>query len=860
LKAQRKSATKTFRGRNRKVVAALQACVLGMGVCCVTSVWAQEPAPKISRIEIEFAGPKSVSADLIRGNIRSRVGEPYRAITVDDDIRSLYSTDLFYNIRVRRDAAEDGGVVITYVLQANPRLTEVLVQGNAKIKEREIRKKITSKIGQALDERKLFTDARAIEELYQKKGYPRTTVKYALSIDEGAGQGTATFEIQESPKVKITNVEFAGAEAFSQKQLRKVLKGTRRHWMFSWLTRGGYFRDEKFEEDQELLKTFYREKGYIDFDLQKVEFDNETPTRMVVRLHVTEGQQYKVGQIKFQGTTMLPTEAIKPDFDPAGAPATPEERRTWSEALLLNRDFTMKEGETFTMKGMRANATAIENFYDARGHIDVSQEGKLRTRRIPNPETGTMDLEYTVEEGQKSFVEKIEIRGNTKTKDKVVRRELAISPGETFDMTRVKLSQRRLQGLGYFSKVDARPENTDLPNRKDLVISVEEQRTGRMSFGAGFSSIDSLVAYTEITQGNFDLFHPPYFTGGGQKFRLQLQVGTERQDYVLSLTEPWFLDQRLSLTTELYHQRKNYQSLGNLYDEVRTGARVGLSKALPRPLILDELLGKGDFIGSVYYNIENVGILLDDDLHGFRTVTVPPLNLPQLEPNNAPLAILNEDGYALLTRVGMAFAYDTRNDVRLPNGGQRTELSAELTSSYLGGERDYYKLQLETAWYFTGLLKGHVLEFGGRSGVVEGLDGDTVPFYDRFYLGGLYSLRGFRYRAISPREADPQGGYFREPVGGHTFWFGSVEYSIPIVESEAGAGLRLAAFYDIGSVGESSYSFNADNFSDNWGLGVRINIPQLGPLRIDYGIPLHYDEFSNGKARIQFGVGWQRPF
>jgi outer membrane protein insertion porin family len=842
------------------LAALLQACVLGIGVGWATSVWAQEAAPKISRINIEFAGPQSVSPELIRGNIRSRVGETYRAITVDDDIHSLYATDLFYNIRVRRDRADDGGVIITYVVQANPRLTEIQLAGNAKIRDREIRKKITSKIGQALDERKLFTDARAIEELYQKKGYPRTTVRYALNINEGAGQGTATFEITESPKVKITNVEFVGAEEFSQKKLRKVLKGTRRHWMFSWLTRGGFFRDEKFEEDQELLKNYYRDRGYIDFDLQKVEFATETPTRMVVRLHVHEGQQYKVGQITFQGTTMLPVAAVRPEFEAGGAPATPEERRAWSEALLLNRDFKMKEGETFTVKGLRDNAAAIENFYDARGHIDVSQQGRLRSRRIPNPETGTMDLEYSVEEGQKSFVEKIEIRGNTKTKDKVIRRELAIAPGETFDMTRVKLSQRRLQGLGYFSKVDARPENTDLPNRKDLVVSVEEQRTGRMSFGAGFSSIDSLVAYTEVTQGNFDLFNPPYFTGGGQKFRLQVQLGTERQDYVLSLTEPWFLDQRLALTTELYHQRKNYQSLGNLYDEVRTGARVGLSKALPRPLILDELLGTGDFIGSVYYNIENVGILLNNNLHGPRTVTVPPLNLPQLEPNNAPMALIREDGYSLLTRVGVAFAYDTRNDVRLPNGGQRTELSTELTSGYLGGERDYYKLQLESAWYFPGLFKGHVLELGGRAGVVEGLDGDTVPFYDRYYLGGLYSLRGFRYRAISPREVNPLGGYFNEPVGGQSFWLGSVEYSVPIVESEAGAGLRLAVFYDIGSVGESPYSFNTGDFSDNWGVGVRINIPNLGPLRIDYGIPLHHDEFSTGKARIQFGVGWQRPF
>lgn len=863
MKAQRKSAKKTYRASDAKLRELLRVCTLGAAVCCATSVWAQtaEDLPKISKIEIKFAGPASVSESLIRGNIRSRVGEPYRAVTIDDDIRSLYKTDLFYNIRVTRDKADDGGVVVTYVVQANPRLTEIKLSGNSKIKDGDIRKKITSKIGEALDERKLFTDTQAIQELYQKKGYPRTEVKYVLNIDEGAGRGTATFEIKESPKIKISNVEFVGAEEFSQSKLRKVLKGTRRHWMWSWLTRGGFFRDDKFEEDQERLKEFYRDKGYIDFDLKEVEFVNETPKSMVVRLHVFEGRQYKLGQVSFMGTTMLPTNAVSPEFVAGAMPKNPAERQAWGEAVTLNHAFKMKAGDVFTFKGLSKDTEAIENFYDARGHIDVARGGNLRVRRIPNVESGTMDIQYQVEEGQKSYVEKIIIRGNTKTKDKVIRRELALAPGEVFDMTRVKISQRRLQNLEYFSKVDARPEDTDVPNRKNLLVGVEEQRTGKMSFGAGFSSIDSLVGYVEVTQGNFDLFHWPTFTGGGQKFRAQLQIGTERQDYVLSLTEPWFLDKRLQLGTELYHRRANYQSLGNLYDEARTGMRVSLSKALPRPIILDEIFGKGDLVGSVYYNIENAGILLDDGLHGPIYVNNPNLPFPQAVAGNVPNAILNEDGYSLLTRVGASLAYDTRNDLRLPNGGQRTELTTELTSSYLGGDRDFYKLELQSAWYFPGLFKGHVIEVGGRSGVVDGMRGDDVPFYERYYLGGMYSLRGFRYRAISPRELEPiSGTYFNEPVGGHSYWFGSAEYSLPLIDTEGGAGVRLAAFYDIGSVGEAPYSFNASEYSDNWGFGIRLNIPQLGPLRLDYGVPIHHDKFSTGKGRINFGVGWSRPF
>lgn len=834
---------------------------MGASVCYATSVGAQEAPPKIARIEIRFAGPASVSEEIVRGNIRSRVGEPYRPITVDDDIRSLYSTDLFYNIRVTRDPTPEGSVVLTYVLQANPRLMDIRIEGNEKIKDSDIRKKITSKVGEALDERKLFTDAQEVEKLYQKKGYSGTKVRYALSIDEAGGRGTATFEIQESPKVKIVDYEFVGANQVKRSALRKAMLGWWRK-NFSWLVGYGRFQEEKWEEAQERLKEYYRDQGFIDFDLEKVEFVNETPTRLVIRLHVFEGQKYKVGNITFNGTTMLPTHAVQPDFTPGPAPKDPSERRAWAEAATLHRDFVMKEGSTFTMKGLARDTQAVESFYDSRGHIDVGRGGKLRVRRVPNVEQGTMDLVFNIEEGQKSYIEKINIRGNTKTKDKVIRRELAVAPGEVFDMTRVKVSKQRLEGLGYFSRVEARPEDTEIPNRKNLLIGVEEQQTGRISFGAGFSSIDSFVAYSEVTMGNFDIFHPPTFTGGGQKFRAQIQVGTERQDYVLAWSEPWFLDQKLTLGTELYHRRLDYQSIGNLYDEVRSGVRVSLSKALPRPLLLDSIFGPGDLIGSVYWNFENAGILFEDWVHG--PITVPPSEpggpIRELQPPNAPLTILSEGGYSLLSKIGASLAYDTRNNVRLPNGGQRTEISTEITSSYLGGQRDYYRVEAQTAWYFPGLFKGHVLEFGVRGGVVDGMDGDTVPFYERYYLGGMYSLRGTRYRAVSPRELNPAGGFYTEPIGGHSYWFGTAEYSLPLITSDAGAGLRFAVFYDIGSVGINPYSFNADDFTDNWGFGLRLNIPQLGPLRLDYGIPIHHDQFSNGNGKFHFGVGWQRPF
>src|SRR5258708_2983100 len=212
-----------------------------------------------------------------------------------------------------------------------------------------------------------------------------------------------------------------------------------------------------------------------------------------------------------------------------------------------------------------------------------------------------MDLEVQVDEGQKSYIEQIEIKGNAKTKDTVIRGEMAGSPGEVFDMVRVKVSKHRLEGLQYFEKVDTRSEATEVPNRKNLVVGVDEKSTGNLTAGAGFSSVDSLVGFAEMYQGNFDLFHPPTFTGGGQKFRLRVQLGTQRQDYLASFVEPWFLGRKLALGVDLYHRDLNFQSVGSLYDELRTGAKFSLTRAL----------GKENLIGSVSYTIEDVGIIFN---------------------------------------------------------------------------------------------------------------------------------------------------------------------------------------------------------------------------------------------------------
>ncbi len=377
-----------------------------------------------------------------------------------------------------------------------------------------------------------------------------------------------------------------------------------------------------------------------------------------------------------------------------------------------------------------------------------------------------MDMVYNIEEGDKSYIEKIEIKGNNKTKDRVMRRELAVAPGEVYDMVRVKISKERLQNLEYFEKVESQPEETDVSNRKNLVIGVEEKNTGNMMVGAGFSSVDALVGFVEVSQGDFDLFNPPTFTGAGQKLRVRASSRHPGQDYEIGFIEPCFLGTRLALGVDLFHRDLGYDSLNSIYDETYAGSTISLTRAL----------GGDWLIGKVSYTLEDVHISINSDFHtNSLTTYVPGRNnlynaASFIGPNVSP-EIFDERGTRLVSKAGFSLAYDTSNAGNitiLSDRGQRTEISSEIAG--LGGDTDFYKLQLASHWYFRGFAKGHVLEVSGQTGVEDSYGNSSrVPIFDRYFLGGMTSLRGYRYHEIGPRDV------FGEPLGGNTFFTGTIE-------------------------------------------------------------------------------------
>ncbi len=802
-------------------------------LACIQPAHAQFAAPRIHSILIRHVGPPAVSDDFIRANIRAKAGEVFSRPVVDEDIKNLYATGYFFKIEAGEENTPDG-LDVTYVVQGKPILTDIKIVGNQKMSLKKLKKKITSKVGQTLDERKIFDDAQAMRELYEKSGYQKTTVTAEPPvINEGAGRGTVTFVIHETPRVKIRDIVFVNA-TLPQKQLRKVLK-TRRHWMFSWLTGSGVLKEDDFDDDQDKLVEYYQNKGYIDFAIKDIQYDHPSPKWMVIRIIVSEGKLYKVGTLDIKGNHVYSTNefinGVKIDRKVMKLKSTP--------------------GATFTPADFNDDLDAIRDMYGAKGYLE-RDEGttSITGNHVANPQTGKIDVSYNIDEGEKNYIEKIIIKGNVKTKDKVLRRELAVYPGEVYDMVRVKISKSKLDQMQYFEKVDTKAQDTDVPNRKDLVIGVEEKNTGNVTLGAGFSSVESIVGFLELKQGNFDLFNPPTFTGAGQKFEMKASIGTLLQDYEVSFVEPWFLGKQLAFGVDLFHKEIDYNSLNNEYDETFDGATLSLTKAL----------GFGGRLkGGVNYTIEDAHVaILPGFYTNFTTNYTTTANgtghLGTLQPGNISSQIMSERGTYIVSEFGVTLTYDTRNNFQLPDHGQMTEVLASVAAP--PGDTQFYKLETRSSWFFPGFAKGHVLELDGRAGVVSPWDKTSrVPIFEEWFLGGLYNLRGYKYQTVGPED-----GYF-EPLGGDTVIFADAEYSIPIIKM-----LRVAAFYDIGNVYPDPFSFNPGPdrgfYSDDVGLGLRIVLPIGGgtPLRLDYGIPITHDPTTGNNGHFQFGFGFQHPF
>ena len=370
-----------------------------------------------------------------------------------------------------------------------------------------------------------------IIETYQGKGFTNIDVKFQVETDETRGTSRVIYTINEGQKGTISAIRFEGNTKFGDRILRKQMK-TKGRTLYSFIDKSGRLDETQLEQDINSVREWYQDHGYIDIEVKEVRRER-TKGKMTLVVVLAEGAQYHVGKLVITGTKVATEQKVR--------------------ALLK-----MKEGSVYSPKQVRDDSKKIADAYGSGGYVDL----QVAPQGVPAGQN-TIDVKYTIEEGSPSFVQRINIVGNTRTKDKVIRREVLIAPGDIFNSVRVETTKKRLDNLGYFSKVETYPEDTGVSGRKDLTIQVEEKRTGSLNFGAGFSTVDNLVGFIEMTQGNFDLLNWPNFTGAGQKFRVRIQYGTSRKDFVMSLTEPYFLDRRLSLGGQVFFNEADYYS--NVY-------------------------------------------------------------------------------------------------------------------------------------------------------------------------------------------------------------------------------------------------------------------------------------------------------
>jgi outer membrane protein insertion porin family len=742
--------------------------------------------PLVEEVQVRFVGATNVSEQVVRANMQVQEDTPLDEILIDRDIRSLYRTGLFEFIEVRRENLPGGNVNLLFELTPRYRVLAVLFEGNEKMTSRRLQKQISTQENLVLDERQVKEDSEKIREFYQKKGYNRISIYYEIERDRSTGFGTVIFHIREGDRVKVKNINFVGNDNIKKGKLRKAME-TKKWTPWSWLIGTGRFKDEEFEDDLELLRDFYREEGYLDIAIppEKIEYNYPRSGQLELVIHVEEGRQYRIGRIDISGTEKIP-------------------------APLLRFALKQQPGMVFSPSLLDEDANEIEKFYGRGGHLDA----RVTLLRIPNLETGDIDLEYIVDEDIPYDVESIRIEGNTKTKSIVVLRELVLGPGETFDMTRMEISKLRLDNTRFFEDVNLAPESTNIPGRRNLKVAVQEGRTGNLTFGAGFSSLERAVIFAEFSQSNFDIFNRrSLFQGDGQKFRLRLQLGDQSSEVVLSFEEPWLLERRLATGFTLFRTSSDFNSA--IYSEIRTGGEVYMRKRL------FELVN-----GQLSYSYQVVDI----------TDIAP----------NAPPQIQALAGEQSISKVGFVLERDTRDKIISTTRGNRVELRTDLAGGPWGGDTDYYKFEFRGSQFYPLFdFQAQVLAVILRGGVVEAYgDSDRVPFFERFFLGGPYTLRGFEYREVGPKD-----DFNNEPTGGNTYGMFTLEYSADIV-----APIRFAVFYDAGFVNEDSFDFSPARYNDNFGVGLRLFVGGA-PLSLDFGIPLTSDDVNDKGNQFNFSFG-----
>lgn len=783
-----------------------------MVLAVVLAVAGMASAAKVASVSVKAADGDVEDVGDAAARCQVKVGDEYDPAQCARDVRALRDAGTFDDIVVK---AEQGlnGVDVTYVVKHKMRFQGPLaVKGCDYWNEGKIAKFSELKDGYAYGEAEIAAAAGRIRREYQKKFFPDVKVKPVVEPVEGiAGAVKITMEIEEGERAKITDFEFDGNEAFEADELRASFN------QYPWWNPMGWFSDvpatpQDLAEARDRVVAFYRDRGYLDVEISQPEVRTREDGERVRVFQVREGPCYKVGTISVTGVKAYPEDVVAAAVkriapgDVAGATALDE---------------AAHEIEVFCGSGRAALADT---------HVTV--------RRLPSEtDPETLNLVFAVEEGVPVTVNRVLIRGNDYTMDKVIRREIALSPGDPMLADKAERSKRRLENLRYFDrvryyleKVDGGEAKDGKPELRDLVYELSEKNTGNFLIGIGAGTESSVFGQIELSEANFDLFSPWRFRGAGQKGRLCIQAGPRVQTYEASVTEPWFLDRQLELTVEVYRRQRWYDD----YDVIRSGAAVTLSYPV-------KFWPTWEAFGRLGVSLAAEYIEYDDVDNGYYYDPKRGDRFRMLKEEE------DRNGDKVEVPLEVFWKLDTRDRFIFPTQGHTVRLFGDI----VGGDNEYWRVGFNVRKYFPVWKKyGHVFQIGLRGETVDAFS-DDLPLYDRLFLGGSKSIRGVDFREIAPRiyaHENKKGRY--TAWGGQTSWCMNMEYSVPVVKM-----LRVAAFSDLGSVGEDEFDFDTAWFCWSVGVGLRLDLEQF-PIRLDFATPVVDPDETVDEKVFTFSVGY----
>jgi len=779
----------------------------------------QLQAAKVVNVTARSARGGDADISDVMARCEVKVGSQYDPAACARDVKALRDSGEYEDISVEAKHVGDG-IDITYVITPKPRYQGPLnCKGNEYWNASKIAKYADLKDGYAYGDADFAAAANRIRNEYRKKQFPDVTVTPEVEPVPGSdGAVSVTMVIKEGKRCKIKEYIFEGNEHAEDSALRETFG-----W-YPWWNPIGWFNDDPvtkqdLAEARDKIAAHYRNLGYLDVvveDARRVMREDDETADVIFRIQ--EGSCYRVKSLAVKGVTKYP------------------------ETAALAAVKAVKEGDIAGEKVLKDAAREIEIFCGSGEH--PLAETHVMVKHTPSSADGEMlDVVFDVEEGVPVTIDRVLIRGNDYTKDKVIRREISLSPGDPMMEDKAEQSKRRLENLRYFDRVRFYLEKKrDVvagkgePEVRDLVYEVSEKSTGQFMVGIGASSVDSVYGTVELSESNFDLFRPWRFRGGGQKGRILLQAGPRYQTYEASVTEPHLFDRLLELTVEGYRRQRWFDD----YDIIRNGAAATLSypvKFWPTARTMGRL---GFRLGAEFIQFDDV----EDDKY-----YLPDSFGKYKKGDYGPVFKWQEDEYGDNWEVPLRLFWedDTRDTFRFATKGHRASIYGDL----VGGDNSYWKTGFNYRQYFPVWKKyGHVLTVGVRGETVDTFS-DELPIYDKLFLGGPRTIRGVEYRDIAPRVwkyENKKGKY--AAWGGKTSWLINGEYAVPVVKY-----VRIAAFTDLGSVGEDEFDFNTDYFCWSIGCGLRLDIESF-PIRLDFAVPVVEPDDDVDKEVFSFTIGY----